>query len=192
VPANGYVDKDVLADMGLTIRPEQGDLIQRDNAYHVNLTNAQVKELKLAPGYSISEFIPDYHDQNFGAADLFPYYDSSSHWSVDNYGPVWVPKKGATISLTPDNIIRYERCIQVYEGNKFENRNGTVFINGTAASTYTFKLDYYWMMGDNRHNSLDSRYWGFVPEDHVVGKASLIWFSYENGPRWNRLFRGIK
>jgi signal peptidase I len=80
----------------------------------------------------------------------------------------------------------------VYEGNKFENRNGKIYINGSESTQYTFKMDYFWMMGDNRHNSLDSRYWGFVPEDHVVGKASLIWFSWEGGPRWKRLFNGIK
>ena len=111
---------------------------------------------------------------------------------MDNYGPVWVPKKDATIQLTPDNIIRYKRCIAVYEGNKFEERNGQYFINDKPATSYTFKMNYYWMMGDNRHNSLDSRFWGFVPEDHVVGKASLIWFSYDNGPRWSRIFMKIK
>ena len=123
---------------------------------------------------------------------LFPYYDTVNRWSADNYGPLTIPKKGATIQLTTDNLIRYQRCIEVYEGNKFENRNGQHFINGVAATSYTFKMNYFWMMGDNRHNSLDSRYWGFVPEDHVVGKASLIWFSWENGPRWKRLFNSIK
>jgi signal peptidase I len=96
------------------------------------------------------------------------------------------------IELTPDNIIRYQRCIQVYEGNQFEIKNGLAFINGKQENAYTFKLNYYWMMGDNRHNSLDSRYWGFVPEDHIVGKASMIWFSWEGGPRWSRLFNFIK
>ena len=80
-----------------------------------------------------------------------------------------------------------------YEKNKVEQKNGKYFINDQPATSYTFKMDYYWMMGDNRHNSLDSRYWGFVPEDHVVGKASIIWFSYgDNGIRWSRLFRTIK
>ena len=97
-----------------------------------------------------------------------------------------------SIPLTPDNVIRYRRCIEVYEGNKFEDNGGKILINGKESSSYTFKLDYYWMMGDNRHNSLDSRYWGYVPEDHVVGKASLIWFSWEGGPRWKRLFDSIK
>lgn len=96
------------------------------------------------------------------------------------------------IELTPDNLIRYERCIQVYEGNKFENRNGQIFINDQPATSYTFKMDYYWMMGDNRHGSQDSRFWGFVPEDRVVGKAWVIWFSWDGGPRWKRLFRTVK
>jgi signal peptidase I len=124
--------------------------------------------------------------------DLYPYYDTTAHWSVDNFGPLWVPKKGVSIPLTPDNYIRYERCISTYEGNVVETKNGKVFINGSEATQYTFKYDYYWLMGDNRHNSLDSRYWGFVPEDHVVGKASMIWFSWEKGPRWKRFFNVIR
>jgi signal peptidase I len=94
--------------------------------------------------------------------------------------------------LTPQTLPFYKRCIVTYEGNKFEEKNGQYFINDKPVTTYTFKMDYYWMMGDNRHNSLDSRFWGFVPEDHVVGKASLIWFSYDNGPRWSRIFQKIK
>lgn len=86
----------------------------------------------------------------------------------------------------------YQRAIQVYENNQFEIKDGKIFINGSPAQSYTFKMNYYWMMGDNRHNSQDSRFWGFVPEDHIVGKASLIWFSWQKGPRWNRIFRSIK
>lgn len=96
------------------------------------------------------------------------------------------------MTLTPQNIAIYRRIIDVYEGNELEEKNGTFIINGKATNQYTFKMNYYWLMGDNRHNSQDSRFWGFVPEDHVVGKASLIWFSWQNGPRWNRLFRTIK
>jgi signal peptidase I len=154
----------------------------------VNITNEERKTLSLPAGYTIQD---DFMNEG---PSLFPYYgDTSHHWQVDNYGPLWIPKKGATIQLTPDNLTRYLRCIQVYEGNTVENNNGKILINGKEATDYTFKMDYYWMMGDNRHNSLDSRFWGFVPEDHVVGKASLIWFSVgEHGPRWKRLFNSIK
>jgi len=103
-----------------------------------------------------------------------------------------VPKKGATIELTPENIALYKRLIAVYENNQWEERDGKIWLNGQEASSYTFKMDYYWMMGDNRHRSQDSRYWGFVPEDHVVGEAWMIWMSYDNGIRWNRLLKSIR
>ena len=120
------------------------------------------------------------------------------HWTRDNYGPIWIPAKGESIELTLDNLPIYERCIKNYELNDLEVRDGKIFINGEATSRYTFKLDYYWMMGDNRHNSADSRYWGFVPEDHIVGKPIFIWWSkdpdrsaFNGGIRWSRLFRFV-
>ena len=190
IPEGIYLDEERLSELGINIRMSQGDLQPTDkpNLFQVNITNEEKAKLKLPAGYILTDVIFDHRN------DLFPYYNDSTGktWSADNYGPLWIPKKNATIPLTPDNLIRYQRCIQVYEGNKFEDRGGKYFINGKEATSYTFKMDYYWLMGDNRHNSLDSRYWGFVPEDHVVGKASLIWFSYENGPRWKRLFRWIK
>jgi signal peptidase I len=124
-------------------------------------------------------------------SEVFP-YDSTFRWSIDNYGKIWIPKKGAQIPLTPQNVVLYKRCINVYEGNSWEQRDGKIFIDGKEATTYTFKMSYYWMMGDNRHKSQDSRLWGFVPEDHIVGKAAIIWFSWEHGPRWNRLFKMVK
>jgi signal peptidase I len=114
------------------------------------------------------------------------------HWTTDNFGPLLIPKKGTVITLQPSNISLYKRAIENYEGNKFEIVNDKYIINGKETTTYTFKYDYYWMMGDNRHRSQDSRYWGFVPETHVVGKASFIWFSWENGPRFSRIFKFIK
>ena len=127
---------------------------------------------------------------------LFPHAPAiTKGWSNDNYGPVHIPKAGETIDLNMSNLPFYERVIQVYEHNKLYVHNGKIFINGKEATQYTFKLNYYWMMGDNRHNSEDSRYWGFVPQTHVVGKPLFIWFSTKdgsisNGIRWNRLFTG--
>lgn len=121
---------------------------------------------------------------------IFP-RDKKHNWDVDNFGPLWVPKKGATLTLTDDNFSIYERAIQVYEGNKLEKRDGKIYINDVPTNQYTFKMDYYWMMGDNRHSSQDSRYWGFVPEDHIVGEAWLIWMSWDKGVRWSRMFSSI-
>ncbi len=125
---------------------------------------------------------------------LFP-HDPKNYpgWTVDNYGPVVIPKAGESVVLTPNNISMYHRVIEIYEGNKLEVKNGRIFINGEQTTNYTFKQDYYWAMGDNRHNSEDSRYWGFVPEDHIVGKPLFIWFSTKggnifNGINWDRIF----
>ncbi|OJW15313.1 signal peptidase I [Mucilaginibacter sp. 44-25] len=118
-------------------------------------------------------------------------------WNVDNYGPIIIPKKGWTVKLDSLTLPVYGRAIEVYEGNKLRIENGKVFINDKEATTYTFKMNYYWMMGDNRHDSLDSRYWGFVPEDHIVGKALFVWMSWDDNAsffhkiRWSRLFMGI-
>jgi signal peptidase I len=113
-------------------------------------------------------------------------------WTEDMFGPLWIPKKGVQINLTPENIIKYKRAIETYEGNEFVQQGDKVLINGVPTTTYIFKMDYYWMMGDNRHNSQDSRYWGYVPEDHIVGKPKLIWMSWEKGPRWKRIFSIIQ
>ncbi len=124
--------------------------------------------------------------------DVYP-LNGNKHWTRDNYGPIWIPQKGKSIRLTLDNIAVYERPIRVYEGNDLEIRDGRIFINGKETTEYTFRMDYYWMMGDNRHNSADSRYWGFVPEDHIVGKPIFIWWSKDpdRGVRWSRLFRFV-
>jgi signal peptidase I len=125
--------------------------------------------------------------------DLYP-LNAYTGWTRDNYGPIWIPKKGATVKLDMNNIAVYERPIRVYEGNNLKISNGKIYINGKLTHSYKFKMDYYWMMGDNRHNSADSRYWGFVPEDHIVGKPIFIWWSHNpdhpgfSGIRWNRLF----
>ena len=147
------------------------------------------------PGIQIMPFDVADKRNNPNPNNLFPY--DTAHfggWTVDNYGPVYIPKAGVTTPLSMENLAMYRRVIEVYEGNKLEVSNGVIKINGQVADSYTFKMNYYWMMGDNRHNSEDSRVWGFVPEDHVVGKPLFIWLSAKdgkigNGIRWERLFR---
>ena len=190
-PAKTPVDEESLAAMGIHVRESQMDVtVDRvPGITLVNITNEEIRNLSPA-----TKALFEHYDEGPDSR-LFPYYghaDSLHTWASDNYGPLWIPKKGATIQLTKDNITRYQRCIEVYENNTFEQNSDKVLINGKEATSYTFKMDYFWLMGDNRHNSLDSRYWGFVPEDHVVGKASLIWFSWEGGPRWKRIFSLIK
>jgi signal peptidase I len=131
-----------------------------------------------------------------GANDwAFPQDPANFKWNRDYYGPLTIPKAGTSVTLTPQNIAMYRRLIAIYEGNKLEEKNGKFTINGKETTTYTFKMDYYWMMGDNRHNSADSRYFGFVPEDHIVGKASFVWFSHNKNSlfniRWRRIFHSI-
>lgn len=117
-------------------------------------------------------------------------------WTVDNYGPIVIPKKGETVPLKKETIALYRRIINSYEGNTLkETRDGKFIINGKEATEYTFKQDYYWGMGDNRHASEDCRYFGFIPENHIVGKPLFIWFSTKNGNmrngiNWGRIFSG--
>jgi len=121
------------------------------------------------------------------------------NWNEDNFGPLLIPKKGMTISLTRDNLPLYKKIIQEYENNTLELTSSKIKINGSVGAKYTFKKDYYWMMGDNRHRSEDSRFWGFVPEDHIVGKPVFIWFSIKGindgiknwSIRWNRVFTTV-
>ncbi len=173
--------------------PEQRDFMQLEgmqNTYRVILTASQLEKVKSFPFVVSSMVIPELNTSGYG--NTFPYDTAHYKWSEDNFGPIWIPRKGDAIELNVQNIAVYQRAIQVYENNQLEIKDGKIFINGNPAHSYTFKMNYYWMMGDNRHNSQDSRFWGFVPEDHIVGKASLIWFSWQNGPRWNRIFRPIK
>ena len=188
VQSSSPLDEEQLQSFGIHTDPDLHEFMSyNDGMYIINMTQGEKKKVEALKNVSTVEV-----QINQVSNDLYPYYDTTAHWSVDNFGPLWVPKKGVSIPLTPDNYIRYERCISTYEGNVVETKNGKVFINGSEATQYTFKYDYYWLMGDNRHNSLDSRYWGFVPEDHVVGKASMIWFSWEKGPRWKRFFNVIR
>ncbi len=145
------------------------------------------------------EALPDYvesitYEAQNETGFLYP-LNANTGWTCDNYGPIWIPAKGETVKLTIENLPIYERPIRIYEGNDLQvTDDGRILINGQEAPEYTFRMDYYWMQGDNRHNSADSRYWGFVPEDHIVGKPLLIWLSLDpdrgllSGIRWSRLF----
>jgi signal peptidase I len=164
------------------------ELASLNNNGYMPLTKRVVEEMKKRG--DLLESIAFHMDKEQWS--MYP-QNGNYHWTRDNYGPIWIPKKGASVKLTLENLPIYERCIRAYEGNDLKVSDGKIFINGKEAKEYTFKLDYYWMMGDNRHNSADSRYWGFVPEDHIVGKPIFIWWSSDpdrkgfSGIRWSRI-----
>lgn len=165
------------------------DLDRWAGGYFLDLDQAE-KLKTLGGGVAVSTVV---HQAEPGK--LFP-HDARNYpgWTVDNYGPIWMPKAGSTIELNPKNLGIYRRVIDIYENNDFEVKNGQYYINGEQTNSYTFKQDYYWAMGDNRHNSEDSRMWGFVPHDHIVGRPLIIWFSTKggnirNGINWDRLFK---
>ena len=163
------------------------DEAQMKTKYDVNITNAEeirptdsagvyymlltwnAREKMLKDGFA-RRIVPDIDSSTEG---VFP-NDEGHHWTRDDYGPLWIPKKGASIQLTLINYPLYERIIRTYEGNKLEKRDGKIYINDHQETSYTFKMNYYWVLGDNLHGSQDSRYWGFVPEDHLIGKVSMI------------------
>jgi signal peptidase I len=128
---------------------------------------------------------------------IFP-NNKLTDWNIDNFGPIVIPKNGSSVKLDSSNIDLYRDIIEIYESNLLNVENNKIFINDTLVSEYTFKMDYYWMMGDNRHNSADSRMWGFVPENHIVGKALFVWMSWDTNAkglkkiRWDRLFTSVK
>ncbi|MBC7850530.1 MAG: S26 family signal peptidase, partial [Chitinophagaceae bacterium] len=179
------ITEDVLEGAGVQLN-DMADFESRSGYYVTNLTEKELAAVKTIKGVDSVKMVMDAPD-----ARIFPRDRDIAQWSVDNFGPLWIPEKGKSIELNARNIAFYKRAIRVYENNTWEEKDGKIFINDQPTTSYTFKMNYYWMMGDNRHNSQDSRFWGFVPEDHVVGEAGMIWMSWNKGVRWNRLFNII-
>nr|WP_199156450.1 signal peptidase I [Pedobacter sp. ASV2] len=185
------INFDVFTELGFTV----GEMQQLSaDTYITNATPEMIEKLKkldFIKSVALDVKLPSVDD-----GDLFP-LDKNRKWNVDNFGPVKIPAKGWTVQLNSNTMPLYYRAIRTYEGNKVEQKGKDWYINDKLATAYTFKMNYYWMMGDNRHNSIDSRYWGFLPEDHVVGKALFIWMSWDSSAsffhkiRWSRLLKGI-
>ena len=175
--------------LGISVVDRQGS----GNKYLLPLTNEMLENAKT---YSFIQNIRIDDEYADSSCQVFP-FSKYFPWSRDNYGPVWIPEAGATVELTVENILLYERIITSYEGNTLSVKDSTIFINDLPVNSYTFKMDYYFMMGDNRHKSADSRYWGFVPEDHIVGRPVLVWLSldvdkkFPANIRWNRFFKMV-
>lgn len=163
--------------------------------YQFPATKAVIEQVRNSPAIDTVILEPDVLvDMEIGGL-TYP-LSSEIHWKRDHFGPLWIPKKGATIALTHQNLLLYSRAIHNYEGHQLQIKGDQVLIDGKPVKTYTFAMDYYWMMGDNRHNSADSRAWGFVPEDHIVGKPILVWLSldkdrslFDGKIRWKRFFK---
>ena len=165
--------------------------LMRDNNYYFSaISDEALAKFKNHP--NVAEVIPNKQVKGERDPDIFP-HDPNYNWNVDHFGPLYIPKKGATINLTVDNLPLYRRTISEYENNDLKVSGNQISINGEVTNSYTFKQDYYWMMGDNRHNSIDARRWGFVPFDHVVGKPVFIWMSWDGlkNPRWERFFTTV-
>jgi len=163
---------------------------RRDTIYFRALTEASAERLKNTPG--ITAVIREIDKGNDNA--IFPHINK---WNQDNFGPIYIPEAGKTVTLNNESLPFYKEIITNYEGNTLELKGSKFIINGKETNTYTFKQNYYWMMGDNRHNSEDSRYWGYVPENHIVGKPVFIWMSWDtngkgiNKVRWDRVFTTV-
>jgi signal peptidase I len=187
------INRSIMEDMGIS-HEDIDNSMYAPATYILPLTYENYERFKQFPFIkSITRQLSKVGEVN---DKVYP-HDPRFKWNEDNFGPIWIPKKGVTVALNVDNLPLYRRVIETYEGNTVKIEGPKVLINGKEVTSYTFKMNYFWMMGDNRHNSLDSRFWGFVPEDHVVGKAVFIWFSLDKDKsffsqiRWSRLFRFI-
>jgi signal peptidase I len=183
------INPQIFSDLNITVLQQTSS-----DTYEMIIPNENVSTLK---GYSnIRMVTPAIQPAGQYDALVFP-NNKNFKWNMDNFGPLTLPKKGMTITLNDSTLTLYRRAIEVYEHNKVETQGADVLINGKKTNTYTFKMNYYWMMGDNRHDSLDSRFWGYVPDDHIVGKALITWMSIDSTKdmfhkiRWNRIFKPI-
>ena len=187
------LDEKKIAAWNITeINPQFGD-----QQYECHLTPANVDSMKTLK--NVEAIQPIIIPKGMVPEVVFPGDATDFPWNIDNYGPLVIPKKGITVTISKNNIALYRQIISVYEHHRLQiDLQGNISIDGQPADHYTFAMNYYWMMGDNRHNSLDSRYWGFVPEDHIIGKAWFIWMSWDSQSsfpkniRWNRMFTSIK
>ena len=176
----GIYESDISYDQGMLKVPLTAEMA---NELRNNKLVSHIERLRQQKGYFNFQIFPN---------------DEHYPWNLDQFGPLYIPKKGVTINLSMNNLPIYERIIGYYEHNDLQVKDSTIYINNQPATTYTFKMNYYWMMGDNRHNSLDSRYWGFVPEDHIVGKPQFVWLSlnkeksFPANIRFSRMFMKIK
>jgi signal peptidase I len=207
VTAKGAINDRNLLKYGLG--PEDYNVIGRPSdgtvQYIMFLTNKLAEEIRQSP-YIVS-VEQEKRNEDDGVFPYSSYADGDgdmakkkyTHWATDNFGPLWIPKKGVSIEVNDSTLALYGTTIKLYDHNDdVKIENGKLLVDGKEVTQYTFKQNYYFMMGDNRHNSLDSRFWGFVPEDHIVGKAFFIWLSIDKDAdfvhkiRWNRFFKLIK
>ena len=190
--AGNYISEEVLDECGMT-QEDMASILDCGRDSVGNLCLAMSISGEVAAGLLTSGYVKKIEPYYFPAdsvGSLYPNVPGIVN-AIDNYGPVHIPAKGETMKLTLENLPWYLRVITAFEGNSVEVKDGKIFINGSETDSYTFQQNYYWMMGDNRHNSQDSRYWGFVPEDHIVGQAKWVLFSWDNDHgklRWDRFF----